>query len=201
MRIGWAVSSVLVAAAVVGVVVWSSRQSSRTVPVASGERAMQTITLKSSAFAHDGMMPKQFTCDADDRSPPLELFGVSAKAKTLALIMHDPDAPRAGGWTHWVRFNIPVNGNVAQVESSKVTSLKFEEGKEPEGVAGSGTGGNATYRGPCPPSGTHRYFFTVYALDAELSPKEGATKAEVEQAMEGHVLGKGELIGLYSRKQ
>ncbi len=173
----------------------------------NGKETMQEIRVTSSAFPHNGRIPEKYTCDPTssetsrgkpDISPPLEISGVPAGAKTLALIMHDPDAPRAGGWTHWVQFNIPVNGNAEQIESYKVTS--FKEGEEPQGTSGKGTGGNSSYLGPCPPSGTHRYFFTAYALDTELALKEGATKTELESAMSGHIIAKGELIGLYSRK-
>ncbi|HEY4508413.1 MAG TPA: YbhB/YbcL family Raf kinase inhibitor-like protein [Candidatus Paceibacterota bacterium] len=158
----------------------------------SKEITMQEIKVASSAFGHNGMIPAKYTCDGEDRSPALEISGIPTEAKSLMLIMHDPDAPRSGGWTHWITYNIKL-----QNENSKM----IREGKEPGGVAGKGTGGNTSYMGPCPPSGTHRYFFTVYALDAELSLKEGATKADVEKAMEGHVIREGELVGLYSRKK
>lgn len=155
------------------------------------EQPMQNMRITSSAFAHNTMMPERFTCDGEDVVPPLEIGGIPAETKTLALIMHDPDAPRAGGWTHWVRFNVPW--------TMYHGLWKIEEGKEPEGIAGRGTGGEFAYQGPCPPSGTHRYFFTAYALDTELAQKEGATKAELESAMEGHIIATGELIGRYSR--
>ena len=154
---------------------------------------MQEIKVTSSAFQHNWMIPEKFTCDGDNVSPPIEIGRVPEGAKFLALIMHDPDAPRAGGWTHWVKFNMKMNNELG--------IMNIEEGKEPEGVSGKGTGGNATYQGPCPPSGMHRYFFNVYALNTELALKEGATKAELESAMEGHILAKGELVGLYSRKK
>jgi Raf kinase inhibitor-like YbhB/YbcL family protein len=156
---------------------------------------MQEIKVTSSAFANNGRIPAKYTCDSPDAevSPPLQISDVPEGAKTLALVMHDPDAPRAGGWTHWVKFNIPWN--------IKYGTWSIKEGEEPQGVSGKGTGGNSSYMGPCPPSGTHRYFFTVYALDTGLSLNEGAAKDELESAMRGHILGKGELVGLYSRKR
>jgi Raf kinase inhibitor-like YbhB/YbcL family protein len=154
------------------------------------EASMQELKITSSAFTQDGMIPERFTCDGDDLSPPIDISGVPKEAKTLALIMHDPDAPHSGGWTHWVKWNMK------NVESGM---LNIEEGKEPEGLAGKGTGGNTAYQGPCPPSGTHRYFFSVYALDTLLSLKAGATKTELESAMEGHILAKGELMWRYAR--
>ncbi|TSC57152.1 MAG: PEBP family protein [Parcubacteria group bacterium Greene0416_79] len=151
--------------------------------------ATQEIKLMSTAFPQNGKIPARFTCDGENLSPPLLIRGVPAGAKALALIMHDPDAPRAGGWTHWVKWNIPPS------------AVAIGEGEEPAGVSGRGTGGAFAYQGPCPPSGTHRYIFTVYALNAELSLSEGATKTELEAAMAGHTLGTGELIGHYAREQ
>ncbi len=166
-------------------------------PPTTKDMPMHEIKVTSSAFENNGMMPAHYTCDgnppAGGMSPPLEISGLPSKAKTLALTMHDPDAPKAGGWTHWVRFNMKMNNELG--------IMNIGEGKEPNGVSGKGTGGESTYQGPCPPSGTHRYFFTVYALDAELSLHEGATKTELESAMKGHILGQGQLVGLYARRQ
>lgn len=174
---------------------WPKRE--HTPVVTDVKKSMQKLNITSSAFAQNEIMPARFTCDAKvPLSPPLAISGIPAGAKTLALILHDPDAPMAGGFTHWVKFNMPVNGQVA---SYKVESIKLKEGEEPAGVSGKGNGSELSYHAPCPPSGTHRYIFTIYALDAELTLKEGATKTELESAMQGHILGKGELIGLYSR--
>lgn len=190
----WTIGIILLVIA--GSIVWIAWPRKEHVPVATKEvaeqKSMQKITVTSSAFAHNGNIPAKYTCDADDVSPPLEISGVPARTKTLALIMHDPDAPRIGGWTHWVKYNIPVS-------SPEVVS--FKEGEEPEGTSGKGTGGKSTYQGPCPPSETHRYFFSVYALDTALSLKAGAKKPELESAMQGHIIGEGELIGLYFRKK
>lgn len=179
-----------VAISVAVFVMWPRKEH---IPTQSKVITMQEIKLTSIAFTHNGMVPERFTCDGNDTVPPLEVGNIPSGTKTLALVMHDPDAPREGGWTHWVRYNVPW--------SMEHEIWKIEEGKEPEGTAGRGTGGELAYQGPCPPSGTHRYVFTAYALDTELALKEGATKTELESAMEGHILGTGELIGLYARKR
>ncbi|MDO8591208.1 MAG: YbhB/YbcL family Raf kinase inhibitor-like protein [bacterium] len=146
------------------------------------------MIIKSSAFENNSNMPAKYTCDGENISPPIEIGGVPAEAKSLALLMHDPDAPVSGGWDHWIKFNISPETKI------------IEEGKEPAGVSGKGTRGNLSYNGPCPPSGTHHYVFTIYALDTLLNLPSGASKKEVEQALEGHVLGQGKLVGLYSRQ-
>jgi len=145
-----------------------------------------TFNIFSSAFENGQNIPSKYTCDGEDMSPPLHIEGVPSEAKSLALIMDDPDAP-SGMWVHWVRWNIPIE------------TVDIGEGAEPMGIPGNGSGGNTYYKGPCPPDGTHRYFFKLYALDAELSLHEGATKDELLMAMEGHVIDDAELMGLYSR--
>lgn len=152
------------------------------------EESMGNLKLTSSAFANNGKVPARYTCDADDINPPLAVSGVPEGAKSLVLIMDDPDAP-VGMWDHWVVFNIPLD------------ATEVAEGKEPQGVHGKGTSGNLEYKGPCPPDREHRYFFKLYALDTELDLKEGVSKAEVERAMETHILDKAELIGLYERSR
>lgn len=150
------------------------------------EISMNTLKLTSPSFEHNGRIPSRHTCDGEGISPALEIAGVDDKAKSLVLIMDDPDAP-SGVWDHWVKFNI----------STSTTEIK--EGSEPDGVSGVGTSGNKNYLGPCPPDREHRYFFKLFSLDTKLDLKEGATKKEVESAMEGHILQKTELIGLYER--
>lgn len=149
------------------------------------------MKLISSAFQAGGKIPSKYTCDGEDISPPLTISEVPDGAKSLVLIMDDPDVPkhlRADGmWDHWVVFNIPAS------------TTTIGEGKQPEGVAGNGTEGKLVYRGPAPPDREHRYFFKLYALDALLTLKEGATKQEVEGAMKGHVLADAELMGRYER--
>lgn len=147
---------------------------------------MDTLKLTSSAFELNGKIPSQYTCDGEGINPPLRISGVDEKAKSLVLIMDDPDAP-SGTWDHWVKFNI----------STSTTEIK--ERSEPDGVSGTGTSGNKEYFGPCPPDREHRYFFKLFSLDTELELEEGATKKEVEKAMKGHILQSAELIGLYER--
>ena len=143
-----------------------------------------TMRLKSPAFEHNTSIPSRFTCEGDDINPALIIEDVPKTAQSLALIMDDPDAPM-GTWVHWVVFNIPV-------------STRIEENSAP-GTLGMNTARKLEYHGPCPPSGTHRYFFKLYALDTILTLKEGASKAALEKAMEGHTIDKAELIGLYKK--
>ena len=149
-------------------------------------KPMDTLKLTSSAFGNNGEIPSQYTCDGEGINPAFEISGVDANAKSLVLIMDDPDAP-SGTWDHWVKFNISTS------------TTKIKEASEPDGVSGVGTSGNKDYLGPCPPDREHRYFFKLFSLDTELELGEGATKKEVESAMEGHILQKAELIGRYER--
>ncbi|ADI73657.1 PEBP family protein [Methanohalobium evestigatum Z-7303] len=146
---------------------------------------MENIEVTSSAFKHNGEIPKKYSCDGEDINPDLQFSNVPSGTESLVLIMDDPDAP-VGTFTHWVVWNIDPSSSI-------------KENSVP-GVQGANSFGKSSYGGPCPPSGTHRYFFRVYALDTKLDKSEGATKKEVEKAMEGHVVGKGELMGNYSRK-
>ncbi|MAF79796.1 YbhB/YbcL family Raf kinase inhibitor-like protein [bacterium] len=152
---------------------------------------MGDLKLTSLEFEEGKKIPAKYTCDGEDVSPPLAIAGVSDEAKSLVLIMDDPDVPKNlrpdGMWDHWVVFNISPD------------TTEISEGEEPQGVHGKGTSGNLKYHGPCPPDKEHRYFFKLYALDTELDLNEGVTKAEVEKAMEGHVLEQAELVGLYER--
>ena len=143
------------------------------------------MKLTSPAFEHNQMIPKKFTCQGNDVNPELNIAGIPAEAKSLVLIVDDPDAP-IGTWVHWVVFNIPS------------ATTKIKENSIP-GMQGYNDFGRNNYGGPCPPSGTHRYFFKLYALDTELDLKEGIKKQELEKAMEGHILVKTELIGLYKK--
>jgi Raf kinase inhibitor-like YbhB/YbcL family protein len=145
---------------------------------------MVGLTVKSTAFENNKLIPVKFTCDGDEVNPPLNIEGMPQGTKTLALVVDDPDAPR-GTFDHWVVWNIPPTG-------------KIEENSVP-GTEGQNSAGQCGYMGPCPPSGTHRYFFKVYALDVKLDLKPSARKRDVEKAMEDHILAKGELIGLYRR--
>ena len=139
--------------------------------------------MTSSAFAANERIPAMHTCDGANTSPPLALTGTPSTAVTLALILDDPDAP-GGTWVHWVAFNIPPTDEI----SADVALL---------GTSGSNSWDLTGYGGPCPPSGTHRYVFTVYALDSAIALGEGATKADLLSAIDGHVLGTAQLIGLF----
>ena len=145
------------------------------------------MKLTSPAFEHNQGIPSEYTCDGADTSPELNIEDIPENTKSLVLINDDPDAP-VGTWDHWIVFNIPPS------------TTKIEKGQEPSGVGGKNSWGKTGYGGPCPPSGTHRYFFKLYALDTELDLQEGATKADIESAMEGHILEKTELIGTYKRQ-
>ena len=151
-----------------------------------------TITIASSGFTEGGMIPKKFTCDAEDISPDLKWSGVPKEAKSLALICDDPDAP-VGTWVHWVLFNIPadVSSLSAGVAPDPVLKNGAQHGKNDFRKLG--------YGGPCPPGGTHRYFFKIYALDTLLSLESGSTKSQLLAAMKGHILAEAQLMGKYKR--
>ena len=143
------------------------------------------MELKSS-FEPNQTIHKKNTCEGDDLSPPLTIKNAPPNTASFAIIMDDPDAP-SGVFIHWVAWNIP---------SAKMTLSEGEKAPK-EGKNGFGSQG---YRGPCPPKGKpHRYFFKVYALDEMLNLPEGSSRQQLESAMEGHILGKAELIGLYQR--
>ena len=140
-----------------------------------------------SVFENKAEIPSKYTCDGENISMPLEIQNISENAKTIVLIIDDPDAP-AKIWVHWILFNIPVSGK----------EVEIKEG-EKLGVSGINDFEKLEYKGPCPPSGTHRYFIKAYALDSELNLDEGVTKAQVEKEMKNHVIDSAELIGLYSK--
>ncbi|MGV8056923.1 MAG: YbhB/YbcL family Raf kinase inhibitor-like protein [Smithellaceae bacterium] len=150
------------------------------------------MEIRSSAFVHDGMIPARYTCDDRNVSPPLNWSGAPEDTKSFALICDDPDAP-AGTWVHWVMFDIPatVNGLPENVSKSEEISGLGKNGKN--------TDGNLGYDGPCPPGGTHRYYFKLYALDAFLNLKSGLTKEQLLKAMKGHVLAEAQVMGKYRR--
>ncbi len=151
---------------------------------------MGSLNVISSAFGEGAMIPKKYTCDAQNVSPQIAWSGVPAGTKSIALICDDPDAP-AGDWVHWVVYNMPAS------------TMELPEGVQPL-PAGSKRGTNdfrkSGYGGPCPPSGVHRYYFKIFALDTALSLGEGATKAQLLEAMEGHILAQGALMGRYKRQ-
>jgi Raf kinase inhibitor-like YbhB/YbcL family protein len=165
-----------------------------------------TIQLRSSAFTDGGMIPKAFTCDGSDRSPPLAWSGVPAQAKTLALICDDPDAPM-GTWAHWVVLNLPPQVTALKESvpaGERIPATAVEQPESPEnGLSDARQGkndfGNLGYGGPCPPGGTHRYFFRLYALDSRLDLGSGATRSELLKAITGHILAEGRIVGKYQR--
>lgn len=151
------------------------------------------MELKSSAFPPGGVIPAKYTCDGSDSSPPVSWADVPAGTQSLALIADDPDAP-GGTWVHWVAWNIPPNTSVLQEDVPKRDSLSngMQQGTTDFRSIG--------YGGPCPPSGTHRYFFKLYALKTTLNLPPSTTKKELEKAMQGHILKQAELMGKYARK-
>jgi len=146
---------------------------------------MKDLSVKSSAFETNKPIPRKYSCDGQDINPPLTIMGTPEDTKTLVLIMDDPDAP-SGTFDHWIVWNIPPS------------TSRISENSVP-GIEGMNSARQMGYMGPCPPGGTHRYFFKVYALDTELSLAVGSKKKDVEKAMQNHILAKGELMGLYSR--
>ncbi len=148
---------------------------------------MDAIQISSSAFTQNGSIPAKYTCDGLDVSPPLIIENVPSEAKSLALIVDDPDAP-AGTWVHWVVWNIEPSAKEIKEDSLPAGA---QEGMSDFRKRG--------YGGPCPPSGTHRYFFKLYALDTTLNLGPNATKALLEQAIKRHIVAQSELIGRYKR--
>lgn len=143
------------------------------------------LTVTSSAFIAGQMIPVKYSCEGAEVSPPLHIVDIPGNAKSLAIILHDPDAPVKGGFTHWVKWNVDVMPDI------------------PENFMGGHTGLNSanknSYKGMCPPSGTHHYYFSVYALDAKLDIDLNTDKTSLEKEMQGHILAEGELMGLYKK--
>jgi len=146
---------------------------------------MKGLRMTSPAFENKGSIPSKYTCDGRDVNPPLKIEDIPKETQSLVLIVDDPDAP-AGTFDHWIVWNIPP-------------TERIEENSVP-GTEGLNDLRKHSYGGPCPPSGTHRYFFKVYALDTKLSLNPNSRKRDLEKAMTGHILAKGELIGLYRRR-
>lgn len=157
-----------------------------------GEEKMD-IKVQSSAFEEEGMIPLKYTCDGEDISPSLSWSSVPEGTKSIALISDDPDAPM-GTWVHWVVFNLPPD----TIELPE--NIPHGETLESGAKQGKTDFGKIGYGGPCPPGGTHRYFFKLYALDIELNLEAGITKSELLKAMEGHILAQGQLMGKYKRQ-
>ncbi|NIM89975.1 MAG: YbhB/YbcL family Raf kinase inhibitor-like protein [Candidatus Aminicenantes bacterium] len=150
------------------------------------------IKFSSPAFEEGGLIPEKHTCDGMDASPALSWDSGPEGTKTFALICDDPDAPM-GTWVHWILFNIPAG--VGELPESIPPERELESGAK----QGMNDFHKIGYGGPCPPGGTHRYFFKIYALDTEVDLEAGATKSDLLEAMEGHILAEGQLMGKYSR--
>lgn len=155
-----------------------------------------SMRLESTAFTHKGEIPARYCCDGEDISPPLNWMGVPEKARSLVLIIDDPDAPDPRApkmvWVHWVLYNIPVeisalNEGVTAAALSPGTAQGLNDWKR------------TAYGGPCPPVGRHRYFHKLYALDRRLDLQGSPVKSEVESAMKGHILAYAELVGSYQK--
>lgn len=148
------------------------------------QKEAMAMRLTSPEFENNSLIPLKFTCEGEDINPTLDIWDAPAGSEELALIVDDPDAPM-GTWVHWVAYNIPL---VSRIEENSLP-----------GKSGVNNLGKKEYQGPCPPSGTHRYFFKIYSLDKKLDLPQGISKGQLEQAMKGHILGKAELVGLYKR--
>ena len=191
MKNAYAALGVLILIVVVGAFIAVKRAEA---PAELNGNETTMLTLASTAFEPNGLIPSKYTCDGDNTIPPLSIGGVPENAATLVLIMDDPDIPESVKqsrgievFDHWVAFNIPPQ------------TKAINEGEEPDAVLGNNGAGRKGYTGPCPPDREHRYFFKLYALDTTLTLPEGSTKAQVEAAMEGHILARAELIGRYER--
>ena len=143
------------------------------------------LSLHSIAFSHGGHIPPLYTCEGKDINPPIEISGIPGDAKSLALIMEDPDAPN-GTFYHWLMWNIPPQNVI-------------NENNTP-GICGRNNFNKNNYGGPCPPDGEHRYFFRIFALDTELELPEGSSHSELVNAMEGHILASGDIMGYYKKR-
>jgi Raf kinase inhibitor-like YbhB/YbcL family protein len=166
-----------------------------TVAIIRRKEAPMALTLESSAFRANAEIPRKYTCEGNDVSPPLAWSGAPDGAKSFALIIDDPDAPDPKApktvWVHWVVYNLP---------SSTHGLTEGESRKMPPGARNGKNDWQRTgYGGPCPPTGRHRYFHKLYALDVELPDLHEPTKAQLESAMKGHILAQAELVGTYQK--
>jgi len=147
------------------------------------------MKISSTAFGHNGKIPQKYTCDGSDVNPPLKFEEIPAAARSLALIVDDPDAPM-GTWVHWVVWNLdPKTEGIKENSAAKGSIQGINDFRKHD------------YGGPCPPSGTHRYFFKLYALDMTLNISASNGKAALEASMKGHILAEAELVGLYERSR
>jgi Raf kinase inhibitor-like YbhB/YbcL family protein len=144
----------------------------------------ETITVSSPAFEYEGMIPAKYTCDGENINPPLQIDRLPHETQSMAIIMEDPDAPK-GIFDHWLLWNIPP-------------TKRISENSNP-GISGFNSSGKTGYHGPCPPSGSHRYYFHLYALDTILDLEPGADKESLQKAMKTHIIAKGTIMGRYQR--
>jgi Raf kinase inhibitor-like YbhB/YbcL family protein len=165
-------------------------------PLPAEDPSRMTIRLTSSAFKDGGVIPKLYTCDGVDRSPPLEWSDVPGSAHSLVLICDDPDAPR-GTWSHWVVYNMAPQVKTLKSGLPPDVQLKLEG--DLSALQGKNDFGKIGYGGPCPPRGTHRYFFRLYAIDTLLDLGPTPTRSTVLRAIEGHIVAEGRLMGTYAR--
>ena len=189
MIMRWAELTTVISGLSVILITLSCEEQTKTV---TGSKKME-IKVESTAFIEGDMIPSKYTCDGLNVSPPLTWSDPPESTKSIVLISDDPDAPM-GTWVHWVVYNIPPQ---VKEFSENVPPTKILENGAIQGTTDFGRIG---YGGPCPPSGTHRYFFKVYALDTMLNLDPGATKKQVVNAMESHVLAEGQLMGRYKRQ-
>ncbi len=176
----------------VGLLVAGCRSETSPQPSSPSGTATSGLTLDSPAFAQGEPIPRAYTCDGDDISPPLTWTDPPADTVTFALVMEDPDAP-GGTWEHWVIFDVP--GDASGLPEAIPPEPRLPDGS----VQGLNSWGRVGYGGPCPPGGRHRYFFRLYALDTRLELGADTTAAQLMEALEGHVLARAELMGVYSR--
>lgn len=160
--------------------------------IEAAEVRRSTMKITSPAFQHEGMIPPKYTCKGEDKSPQLNWENAPANVKSFVLICDDPDAP-IGTWDHWILFNIPPTAN--QLEEGIPPKAELPDGSK----HGKNSWGRTDYGGPCPPFGTHRYFFKLYALDTILNLKSGASKKDVLKAMDNHILEQAELMGKFKK--
>lgn len=145
------------------------------------------LKVTSPAFKEGGMIPAKYSCEGGESSPSIHISGAPSGTKSFALILHDPDAPKSGGFTHWVVWNIDTDGILNEDFKGAIQGMNSKD--------------ETGYTGMCPPSGTHHYHFMVYALDTRLELNPQTNKASLESAMEGHILAKGDLVGLYKKTE
>jgi Raf kinase inhibitor-like YbhB/YbcL family protein len=157
------------------------------------ETTNMTLKITSTAFQNEGMIPEKYTCDGEDLSPALKFEAIPAGTKSTLLICDDPDAP-SGNWNHWILYNIPPN--ITELDEG----ISIEKLKSKGILSGTNDFKKKEYGGPCPPGGTHRYFFKFYALDEMLNPEKLLSRNEILKEIAGHILAQAELMGKYKRK-